>query len=463
MFLKTSKKQASLIHLRIIIALIFLQLFNPFLIRAQCISNNSIQLVASCTVNGLAMLKGSTPTGGNGNYTYAWEKNKDKNCDKGKFTRIAGATGADYLIPKGRDAEACYRRIVSSGNCTVESNKIKVKPKDVPAPSLIPVPQVSLQLPQSCSQATGSITVTTVQGAQYSINGSTYQESNVFSNLAPGTYSVTIKSSAGCVSLPTIAIIVAAPAAPAAPQASAQSPASCSQATGTITVTQVQGAQYSINGTTYQQSNVFSNLAPGSYRVTLKNPAGCVSPVTQVTIAASPSAPSGSIIPASANICEGRNQLLAANGGTAYQWKLNGIDIPGATSSSYLATRPGTYTVIIKNGNCSAPARNNAVLQVQACIIIGQSKAFVPEAFTPNQDNTNDQLRPYFKNVTELKYFKVFNRWGQMVFQTNKIDEGWTGDLKGQPQPSETYSWMLEYINHEGKTVRESGTTILVR
>jgi hypothetical protein len=50
-----------------------------------------------------------------------------------------------------------------------------------------------------------------------------------------------------------------------------------------------------------------------------------------------------------------------------------------------------------------------------------------------------------------------------MVFQTAKIGEGWTGDLKGQPQPSETYSWMLEYINHEGKAVRESGTTILVR
>jgi gliding motility-associated-like protein len=87
----------------------------------------------------------------------------------------------------------------------------------------------------------------------------------------------------------------------------------------------------------------------------------------------------------------------------------------------------------------------------------------VPEAFTPDNNNTNDKLQPYVKNVTELKYFKVFNRWGQMLFQTNSIGEGWDGTIRGVPQPSETYSWMLEYIDQSGKSVRQSGTTILVR
>ncbi len=156
-------------------------------------------------------------------------------------------------------------------------------------------------------------------------------------------------------------------------------------------------------------------------------------------------------------------RCLAANGGTSYQWKRDGVDIPGATSSSYSATLPGTYTVIIKNGACTGLSSNSAVVRVQACIVVGESKVFVPEAFTPDRNNTNDHLRPYFKNVTELKYFRVFNRWGQMVFQTNSIGEGWNGNLKGQPQPSETYSWMLEYIDHNGKAARLSGTSILVR
>jgi len=57
----------------------------------------------------------------------------------------------------------------------------------------------------------------------------------------------------------------------------------------------------------------------------------------------------------------------------------------------------------------------------------------------------------------------VFNRWGQMIFQTNIIGKGWDGMLKGVPQPSETYSWMLEYVDNNGKLTRQSGTSILVR
>ena len=464
MLSQKTKKSASLFYFRILILLIVLHAFTFSCLKAQCISNNEIQIAPLCIGNGLAVLKGSVPKGGSGNYSYAWERNPDGNCGNGGFSRIPGATTPDYIIPLGTLASACYRRIVISGNCRDESNKINVKPSDLPPVGITPqAPQASAQQPQSCSQPTGSITVTAVQGAQYSINGTQYQQSNVFTGVAPGTYSVTVKNSAGCVSPPTSVTINAAPSAPQAPQASAQQPQSCSQPTGSITVTAVPGAHYSINGTQYQQSNVFTGVAPGTYSVTVKNSAGCVSPPTSVTINAALSAPAGTIIPANVSICEGRSQVLAANGGTSYQWKRDGVDIPGATSSTYAATAPGTYSVTIKNGNCSVLALNSAVVRVQACIVIGESKMFVPEAFTPDRNNTNDVLRPYFKNVTELKYFKVFNRWGQMVFQTNVIGEGWDGTVKSLPQPSETYSWMLEYVDHNGKIARQSGTTVLVR
>jgi len=387
MLSQKTRKSASLFYFRILILLIVLHAFTFSCLKAQCISNNEIQIAPLCIGNGLAVLKGSVPRGGSGNYSYAWERNPDGNCGNGGFSRIPGATTPDYIIPLGTLASACYRRIVVSGNCKDESNKINVKHSDLPPVGITP----------------------------------------------------------------------------SAPQASAQQPQSCSQPTGSITVTAVQGAQYSINGTQYQQSNVFTGVAPGTYSVTVRNSAGCVSPPTSVTINAAPSAPSGTIIPANVSICEGRSQVLAANGGTSYQWKRDGVDIPGATSSTYTATVAGIYSVTIKNGNCTGLALNNAVVRVQACIVVGESKMFVPEAFTPNRDNTNDFLQPYFKNVTELKYFKVFNRWGQMVFQTNVIGEGWDGTVKSLPQPSETYSWMLEYVDHNGKIARQSGTTVLVR
>src|SRR3712207_7038168 len=83
----------------------------------------------------------------------------------------------------------------------------------------------------------------------------------------------------------------AAPQAPAAPQATATHPQSCSQTTGSITVTQVTGMQYSINRTQYQGSNVFYGVAPGSYKVTVRNAQGCVSEATSITVNAAPQAP----------------------------------------------------------------------------------------------------------------------------------------------------------------------------
>ena len=115
------------------------------------------------------------------------------------------------------------------------------------------------------------------------------------------------------------------------------------------------------------------------------------------------------------------------------------------------------------NGDCIGKASNTALIKVQACVPVSQTRVFVPEAFTPDQNNRNDHLQPYFRNVTELKYFKVFNRWGQMVFQTSVIGQGWDGAIKGIPQATETYSWMLECVDNNGKLIKQSGTTILVR
>ena len=183
---KTLQGPTSLTFLKISIPLVFLYCFNPFILRAQCISNNEIKIEAVCGVDGLAVLKGSIPKGGNGNYSYAWEINSKGNCSNNGFVPIRGATGAEYIIPKNSESEACYRRIVTSGNCKDESNKLNVKVKDLPSVSAPSAPKASAQSPQNCSQATGSITVTAVQGMQYSINGTQYQASNVFNNLQPG-------------------------------------------------------------------------------------------------------------------------------------------------------------------------------------------------------------------------------------------------------------------------------------
>ena len=55
---------------------------------------------------------------------------------------------------------------------------------------------------------------------------------------------------------------------------------------------------------------------------------------------------------------------------------------------------------------------------------------YVPNAFTPNKDGLNDLLKPFMIGIRELKYFRIFNRWGQLVFETQDPNNGWDGRIK---------------------------------
>jgi gliding motility-associated-like protein len=65
--------------------------------------------------------------------------------------------------------------------------------------------------------------------------------------------------------------------------------------------------------------------------------------------------------------------------------------------------------------------------------------------------------------VRELNYFKVYNRWGQLVFETNTIGKGWDGNIKGVKQPTETYTWILECTDNRGEKFKKSGKSLLIR
>ena len=88
---------------------------------------------------------------------------------------------------------------------------------------------------------------------------------------------------------------------------------------------------------------------------------------------------------------------------------------------------------------------------------------FVPGGFSPNGDGKNDILTPEPVGIKHFNYFKVYNRWGQLVFQTTEFGKGWNGFYKGVKQPIETYMWIAEGIDIYGNLVKRSGTTILLK
>ena len=164
----------------------------------------------------------------------------------------------------------------STGLCGITTANTVVTVNLKPA-----APTANATLQPTCTVATGTITVTAPAGAgiTYSIDGSTYTNTTGIFNLVPsGIYSVTAKSSDGCISTGSSVTIDAQPI-PAAPTVILTQP-DCTVALGTITVTAPTGVgmTYSINGTDYTNTTgVFTMVPTGIYIVTAKNSDGCIS------------------------------------------------------------------------------------------------------------------------------------------------------------------------------------------
>ena len=88
----------------------------------------------------------------------------------------------------------------------------------------------------------------------------------------------------------------------------------------------------------------------------------------------------------------------------------------------------------------------------------------VPNAFTPNGDGRNDLLSPLNAIKAEKLNFRVYDRWGQLIFETSNWKRGWDGTFKGIPQPSGVFVWFLSYVDRDTKESRQmKGTATLIR
>lgn len=88
---------------------------------------------------------------------------------------------------------------------------------------------------------------------------------------------------------------------------------------------------------------------------------------------------------------------------------------------------------------------------------------FVPNAFSPNGDRRNDIVYPVCVGITRLDYFRIYNRWGQLIFSTTTINKGWDGTLGGVQQSSGTFVYMVQGVDITGRVITKKGALQLVR
>jgi len=93
-----------------------------------------------------------------------------------------------------------------------------------------------------------------------------------------------------------------------------------------------------------------------------------------------------------------------------------------------------------------------------------KSSLDVPTAFTPNGDGVNDIINVDGWGIKKLNYFKVFNRWGELIFETNNLKSGWDGYYKGVPQNMETYIYQAEVETYtDSEPIKKTGYFKLIR
>jgi gliding motility-associated-like protein len=121
--------------------------------------------------------------------------------------------------------------------------------------------------------------------------------------------------------------------------------------------------------------------------------------------------------------------------------------------------RPTTYTVIAYNGPCKETLYVFVDVVLSGC---ADGDSFVPNTFTPNGDGQNDILYVRGLKVEEL-YFAVYNRWGEMVFETTDKNKGWDGVYKGRSADVGVFGYYLKVKCYDGNETFKKGNVTLIR
>jgi hypothetical protein len=193
-----------------------------------------------------------------------------------------------------------------------------------------------------------------------------------------------------------------------------------------------------------------------TYTLTVYDTLGCPKPgIDQVRVTVRPQ-----IIASAGNdtsIVVNQPLQLTGSGAEFFKWSPS-PGLSNTTISSPVATLNDHMTYIMQTSTIEGCS---AVDTIHVKVFKTLPDIFVPNAFAPN--GRNKLLRPVPVGISKLDYFRVYNRWGQLVFQTIDPGKGWDGTINGKQQDGGTYVWMVQGKDYTGKTVSKKGSAVLIK
>jgi gliding motility-associated-like protein len=240
------------------------------------------------------------------------------------------------------------------------------------------------------------------------------------------------------------------------------------------------GTTFRLNGsggTSYQwsPSNYLSN--PGLSNPVTKLPsAGTYKYILSVSTNGCPSLIKDTVsitMLAPVNVFAGMDTFVTAN----QPLQLNAVDVNSSGFTSYIwspsfgLNNPVGKTPIAVLNNLGTTSYIVTARTTEGCeekdeiriTVFAKADLYVPTAFTPNGDGLNDFAVVIPVGLKELKYFSIFNRWGELVFSTKDPSIGWNGTYKGKQQDGNVFIWSTEGIDYNGNLIRKKGMVTLIR
>jgi gliding motility-associated-like protein len=295
--------------------------------------------------------------------------------------------------------------------------------------------------PLCAGDSTGIITLLGSGGVgpyKYSLDGINFVTSPTLTNVAAGAYTLVLKDANSCLNDTTIFLIDATPITIQYPPITSLI---CYNDVVPNFVLQTNGGfppyKYKLDFNNFENSNQITSLGIGDHSIFIKDSIGCIKKF-----------PLNVIGPDSNLRAKGLQQDLECfaintgylkativGGWPPYTWQWDN----GKTSLFLDSLAKGQYTLQIEDSKGCKVNSPFQIIQKNCC------EAYLPNAFSPNNDTYND----YFKiipraDITEVQW-AIYDRWGGKIFETKDVNQSWDGTFGGKPMPLETYYYYLRY------------------
>jgi gliding motility-associated-like protein len=372
---------------------------------------------------------------------------------------IAGATLNSLTVHL---AGNYWVQATSSNTCGTASLQVPVTVSPLPTGQILAIPGTTV-----CEGTTGYLVAPAGLAYQWFENG-TALPGATHDSLAvtqAGHYSVLLTNAAGCRRMAddTIAITLIRKPRPAFHYVSVcrnlpLTFTNLSDTSGTYGVAWEWHFGDGLSSAEYQPTHTFPGS--GNYAVTLSMHAlACATAIaTQQALVHIDEPEQGIRYPDVDAIKLRPTPLHARDIGVQYSWQPSaGLNNNALKDPVFTSDRPEEYYIHITTRSGCTLTDTVLVRLFDRCDI------HVPNAFSPNDDGKNDTFFPFLIDVADYRTFRVYDRWGQLMFVTDEPGKGWNGIYHGRPAPMDTYTWLVEGICADGRVIKKSGNVLLLR